>query len=200
MDTKRRPYHHPDLRNALMKAARAALDRDGHQKLSLRALAAQLEVSATAPQAHFANKQALFVALATEGFEELRLRLERCEADAQEDAVDAFSALGGAYIAFAADRPGAFRLMFGQDLDLDSDDRLSDAAVAAYDVLRKTVRARCRPGATEHDIGKTALIAWSVVHGLSHVVIDQKLSHKIGTELSRTEIERAAAEFVARTL
>ena len=68
-------YHHGELRELLMGLALARIAIDGTEKFSLRALAREANVSATAPFRHFTNKHALFAALATEGFQQLGERV-----------------------------------------------------------------------------------------------------------------------------
>src|ERR1700730_569414 len=65
------PYHHGDLRAALVKAATAEIERGGYEALSMRELAASLDVSRAAPYRHFADRKALLAALAAEGFDKL---------------------------------------------------------------------------------------------------------------------------------
>src|SRR5690349_24494150 len=69
MAVSSRPYHHGNLRPALLAAAEGALASGGD--LSLRALAREVGVSHAAPRRHFADKQALLDALAEDGFERL---------------------------------------------------------------------------------------------------------------------------------
>ncbi|HWA80524.1 MAG TPA: TetR/AcrR family transcriptional regulator, partial [Acetobacteraceae bacterium] len=64
-----RPYHHGNLREALLQAAEEALESGGAQDISLRELSRKLGVSHTSPRRHFADKQALLDALAVRGFE-----------------------------------------------------------------------------------------------------------------------------------
>src|ERR1700726_4170865 len=64
-----RPYHHGNLREALLKAAEKALETAGAQSISLRELSRELGVSHTSPRRHFADRQALLDALALRGFE-----------------------------------------------------------------------------------------------------------------------------------
>ncbi|MBW3550170.1 MAG: lipid IV(A) 3-deoxy-D-manno-octulosonic acid transferase [Proteobacteria bacterium] len=59
MATAARPYHHGNLRSALMEAAERALERGGVQALSLRELAREIGVSHAAPRRHFPDRQAL---------------------------------------------------------------------------------------------------------------------------------------------
>lgn len=66
-----RPYHHGDLRAALLAAAESTLREKGVGALSLRELAREVGVSHAAPGRHFKDKQALLNALALTGYERL---------------------------------------------------------------------------------------------------------------------------------
>lgn len=197
MTDARRPYHHPDLRSALLAAAMDVVNREGHGKLSLRALAAKLEVSPTAPQAHFANRQALLAALAAQGFQDFRRRLDACDLDGEPIVV--FTALADAYLGFATERPGVFRLMFGADVNLDGDDALATAGNAAFDVLRRAVAKHGRPAQSEEETESTALMAWSTVHGLAHILLDRSASRRVNATLDAATQARAAARHIVRT-
>ena len=61
-------YHHGKLRAALIVAGLELLENDGLEALSIRAIAARVGVSHTAPKNHFDNKRALCAALASEGY------------------------------------------------------------------------------------------------------------------------------------
>src|ERR1700734_1110336 len=67
-----RSYHHGDLRNGLLDAARAILEEQSLGALTLRAVARRAGVSHAAPYRHFPNHEALLVELSIEGFDELR--------------------------------------------------------------------------------------------------------------------------------
>ena len=64
-------YHHGDLRSALIEAGMHALSTHSADALSLRALAREVGVSATAVYRHFPDRDALLVALALTGFDQL---------------------------------------------------------------------------------------------------------------------------------
>ena len=68
----RRPYHHGNLRRALLDEALATIRAEGVDGLTLREIGARLGVSRTALYRHFADKRALLTAVATEGFRTLR--------------------------------------------------------------------------------------------------------------------------------
>ncbi|MGI9279553.1 MAG: TetR/AcrR family transcriptional regulator [Endozoicomonas sp.] len=108
-------YHHGNLRESLLAEARRQLEKDGIDKLSLRALARAVGVSQTAPYRHFPDKNALLVALATNGFSELRQYLiARAEASPDLDA--ALVEVGLAYVDFAKRNTALYKLMFGPAL------------------------------------------------------------------------------------
>ena len=106
------PYHHGDLRNALLNAARAILEKKGLQGLSLRAVAREAGVSHAAPYRHFPNHEALLVELAVEGFRELRAEIATA-ALAPGAVQNRIVNLGGAYMRFVARHPALAHLMFG---------------------------------------------------------------------------------------
>lgn len=71
----RRPYHHGDLRAALLAAAAEQIEAVGTARLSLRELARRRAgVSHAAPAHHFVDKRGLFTVLAAEGFRMLHQR------------------------------------------------------------------------------------------------------------------------------
>jgi AcrR family transcriptional regulator len=108
-------YHHGDLRAALLRAAAAEIERSGYENLSLRELAGSLDVSRAAPYRHFADRRALLAVLAAEGFDALTA-IHRKAIAAGKTAQARLAAAGRGYLAFAAERPQLFRLMFVSDL------------------------------------------------------------------------------------
>src|ERR1700676_5159340 len=70
-----RPYHHGNLRTALLVAAERTVRERGVQDLSLRELAREVGVSHGAPRRHFPDRQALLDVLADAGFARLGAEL-----------------------------------------------------------------------------------------------------------------------------
>src|ERR1700750_2556845 len=110
--TAARPYHHGNLREALLLAGERALEPGAAQSLSLRELAREVGVSHAAPRRHFADKQALLDALALAGFERLGAALAAAIAAAGPDFDARLLALARAYIAYATEHPALIELMF----------------------------------------------------------------------------------------
>src|ERR671920_1863885 len=105
-----RPYHHGDLRRALVDAARRLLESEGPSALSLRAVAREAGVSPAAPYHHFKDKGELLDAVAQEGWQMLDQALAKAKAEAPTIR-EAMNGLGVAYVCFASDNPALYRVM-----------------------------------------------------------------------------------------
>lgn len=151
-------YHHGDLRAAILaEAARLVADR-GADGVSLRELARAAGVSHAAPAHHFTDRRGLFTALATQGF--------RLLAEALTGARGHFADAALAYVRFALEHPGHYRVMFDKSL-LDADDaELATAEAAAGAELSRGV-ATLRDPHARADPAAAQLAAWSLVHGFS---------------------------------
>ena len=127
-----------------MKAAAAEIERSGYENLSLRELAESLGVSRAAPYRHFADRRALLAAVAADGFDGLTAIYRNATADGKTPQAR-LAAAGRGYLAFAADRPQLFRLMFVSDLLGQStappDPALIKSAGEAYVVFEGLVAA-----------------------------------------------------------
>lgn len=164
-DGERRPYHHGDLRAALLAEAEALLEERGLAGFSLRAVAKRAGVSHAAPAHHFGDARGLLTALAAEGF----ARLDAAQAAREAGAGDGAARLvasGQGYVAFALERPALFGLMFDAER-LDHDDPgLARTAGAAFERLRRNTA-----GADEGASLARLRAAWGVAHGLATLMI-----------------------------
>jgi AcrR family transcriptional regulator len=166
-------YHHGGLREALITAGRAILEKEGIEALTLRACARKAGVSHAAPQHHFASISDLLAEIAATGFEDFVKALDTAAAEAPSP-VDRLKAMGQGYVAFARERPALYQLMFGVSAPLKSE-RLQTAKMAAWDQLANLVSAAAGPDDKE----AKAMQVWSTVHGFSMLVISQRLPSKI---------------------
>src|SRR3982751_2385230 len=108
-----RPYHHGNLRGALLQEALATIRTEGVEGLTLREIGTRLGVSRTALYRHFADKDALLEAVATEGFRTLRQELLGAW-EAGGHGLAGFDQMGVAYVRFAVANPSHYRVMFGK--------------------------------------------------------------------------------------
>lgn len=174
-------YHHGNLRTALVDAALTALEQDGPAALSLRGLARSAGVSATAVYRHFANKDDLMAAIATEGFEGLSAEMNRrLASEADADALRRLMILGEGYSGYAMSHPAHYRLMFGKRM-VKKDDYpdLSKAAAHSYGMLEQAVAEAVDAGQLPAvPVPLLSTMAWSLVHGLSTLHNDGMLNDK----------------------
>lgn len=163
----RSSYHHGDLRAALITTAMDMLERG--EPFSIRAVAREVGVSPTAPYRHFPERDALESALAAQGLRDLKADLTR-DRD-RPSTVGELADLGVAYVGFALRRPALFRLMFGNECDHESEERVR-AAAAVHEVLADAITG-VFPEADALDL---ALGGWGLVHGLACLYLDRKLT------------------------
>lgn len=174
----RAPYHHGNLREAILQAALKLVESVGPRGITLRATARLAGVSQAAPYRHFAGKEALLAAVAEEGFRALTAMQRDSAARHQDDPIERFQALGRAYIAFASSHPAHFRVMFAPEVaDKLAYPALAEASAETFALLVEVI-AECQRARTvkEGDPKELALAAWSVVHGFSALVVDRQLS------------------------
>ncbi|MEV5873269.1 TetR/AcrR family transcriptional regulator [Streptomyces sp. NPDC052101] len=163
------PYHHGDLRGACLRAARELLEEDGSAGLSLRAVARRAGVSPTAPYRHYADRDALLTAVASEGYGELAGFL--AAAHPAPAAPDDLTAVAVAYVRFALAHPALFRVMFAEPCDPGDAERA--AATATFSAYVTALVQNTFPGATAPDALATAV--WALVHGLAFLHLDGEL-------------------------
>jgi AcrR family transcriptional regulator len=172
---KTESYHHGNLRQTLLEAARDLAAEVGVDAFTLREVARRAGVSHAAPYHHFHDKSALVRALAIDAFDALAQEMIRA-ADAQTEPFERFRATGIAYVRFAFKRPSEFRFMFRKDLCLPDgtpEDELETVSRTAYQVLVDSIAACQRTGQMpDEDTELLALTAWSTMHGLASLLLD----------------------------
>src|ERR1700753_346755 len=160
-----RPYRHGNLPVALQAAARQILDENGLHAVGLRETARRVGVSATAAYRHFTNKEDLLASVAAEGFQELAAAMK-----AGARGANPLIRAGLAYIEFANQNRGLFRLMFGPVLAERTKYPALQAASADVEAMLVRGVADLDPRPL-HD-NPAAMAAWGVVHGLAHLIVD----------------------------
>lgn len=168
-DTKK-PYHHGALKQALIAAGVEILDARGLEHLSLRAIAAHVGVSHTAPKNHFGSMKGLLTAIAATGFRRhadfMRAGLVDDDPKSRQQA-----AMQG-YVRFAVTHPHLFRLMFSPSLCSFDDPDLAEAAAESYGVLRGIAAGLDwdKSSAPDADL-RAELMLWSIVHGYATLAL-----------------------------
>ena len=165
MTATARPYHHGNLRPALLGAAERALA--GGKELSLRELAREIGVSHAAPRRHFADKQALLDALALDGFERLGREMAASLEDAGPAFADRLGALARTYVRFATEHGALLDLMYAGK-HRPGADALREAADRAFaGPLALVAEGQAAGEVIAGDCEQLGLVAWSAFHGLA---------------------------------
>jgi AcrR family transcriptional regulator len=175
--SQKKSYHHGDLRRALIDASLELIEQDGMGALTLREVARRLGVSHAAPTYHFADKTALWAALAARGFLELTEAAALAAERVGDDPIERMTAKAVAYVNFAIQHPRQFRLMFGSDLESCDDARLLEASDIAFAAITDAVK-EVLDSRGEVDPQRLAVVvtgSWAYVHGLATLWIDGRL-------------------------
>jgi AcrR family transcriptional regulator len=202
-----RPYHHGDLRRAIVKAALEILHETQSLEFSLRELARRAGVSHNAPYKHFADKRELLAAVSAAGFETLTKRMARDIAAHSNPRSQLFAMLR-AYIDHGVENPALYSLMFGGYLGGPDRSRpaielaeaeKTKALLAGVIVAGGLGRAIPHTPHSERKIAGAILACWSLVHGLTLLLADglvgpKKKSGALGDRLVQGMLDGLAAE------
>jgi AcrR family transcriptional regulator len=196
---KRSNYHHGDLRAALIKVADDIIAEGGIEAFSLRAAAKRAGVSPGAPAHHFGSAKGLLTEVALLSFERLGRYIE--EVGHSDDVAAYLRALGLAFVTFALDHPGHFRLMFRNDLVNRNDPRYPEMsmklgmrlglAVAAY-------RGKSDVSSNRSDDAVDIFCGMSTLHGLAHLVLEEKATAFFRSATSREFLTEDLPKVLAR--
>ncbi|MEM7737797.1 MAG: TetR/AcrR family transcriptional regulator [Deinococcota bacterium] len=175
-------YHHGDLRHALVEAGVTLLQAEGIGAITLRKVAGRAKVSHAAPYRHFADKQALLIAIAEQGFQKLTVTMQAAVNQYTDNPRQQLLAIGEHYMQFGIAHPAHLTLMFGEMLQQE-DDVLHEVARASFDVLLNAVTRAQQAGILKAgDSRQMATSMWSMVHGLT-VLKGSRLAEQGGGEL-----------------
>jgi len=192
-------YHHGDLKSTLIDAGVKLLSESGMEGLSLRKLAREVGVSHNAPYMHFADKEAVLAAIAEQGFLLLGEAIDAGQLQLSDQSIEArLQAAAQSYVNFALNHPNHLMVMFGK---LDS---------AAYPDLIETAHATFSKLVTIMQIGhqsstlvnqpaeQLAMLFWTNVHGLSALLIAQKIPEYARQKLSDEAIVTWSIQMLLR--
>ena len=177
-----RPYHHGDLRAALLRAAVDAIGQAGPAGMSLRDVARRAGVSHAAAAYHFGDKAGLLTAVAAQGYRMLTQELQNAR-----DSGRGFLEVGVAYVRFAVGHRAHFEVMYRPELYRPDDAEVREARAGAAVLLY---------GTASPDAGQLAAgaAAWSLVHGLATLWLNGNLPPQLGTDPE--EITRRVAPYL----
>jgi AcrR family transcriptional regulator len=184
------PYHHGDLKNALIKAGVEILAEEGLGGLSLRKVAKQAGVSHAAPYSHFADKQALIAAISTEGFKQLFSQIKSVAEKYRGDPETLLIETAWAYVQFALNAPDRFKLMFSSVLEKEKEyPDFVEISQRNFQQLVDIVEICQGAGVLKAgDLDFIALSVWGTVHGFVSLLLEGQISHTVLEKASLKEI------------
>jgi AcrR family transcriptional regulator len=164
----KRPYHHGNLREALIRSGLKLIEDQGVRALTLREIGARTGVSRTAAYRHFADKDDLLAAIREAGFGLFADSLEAAKQAAPPDFATRLTAMALAYVRFAAHHPAYYEVMFGWRGNPATETTPSEQGTRAFGILEQTIREGQETGeARSGDTLMLAHLVWAQVHGIS---------------------------------
>lgn len=153
------------LRGELLDAAADLMARHGSiDKVSVRAVAAAAGVSPTAVYRHFDNHMDLLWAAVQHSFDEFSAALASATDAAAGDIYDQFRAMGDAYVRFALDHQGKYRVMFSNRVELPP--RAEPVGAHSFDQLVDFLSEVLAERGDERDPAFVAVQVWTWIHGI----------------------------------
>jgi AcrR family transcriptional regulator len=165
-------YHHGELREALIAAARRLVVEQGAENFSLADACRLAGVSTAAPYRHFRDKDEILEEIVARGFDDMSHRSGRALMEKGAGTLEGIIAMGHAYIEFAVSETAIFRLMFGQDPTLKQAVAVRDQGHACFAEVIRAVEAYCAANGVDGDARMIAVKLWTFVHGAASLLID----------------------------
>ena len=163
------PYHHGNVKGALISAAKELLKTEKVDSLSLRRLAKEVGITPTAVYNHFSDKDALIAAIKIESFGQFNSYLQEYCAE-QEDPEQSLADLGFAYYMFSKQFPSQFEVLFSYALAPEAmSDELVQIACRSEEQLNSRLIGIFNKYSVSYDddlVVKACIMAWSNIHGL----------------------------------
>jgi AcrR family transcriptional regulator len=196
-----RSYHHGNLKEVLLEAARALIEQYGPAGFSLTEAARLAGVSPAAPYRHFRDREALLAEVARSGFDRFAARLDMAWNNGVPTPFAAFDALGRAYLTFAREEPASYAVMFEAGLQPEDAARMPGAA-KAFDVLLKAAAALCRglPEKERPPVRLMSLHIWAISHGVATLFAHSGTRPEQTVPMSAEEILESAMLIYLRGL
>jgi AcrR family transcriptional regulator len=166
----RKPYRRGEgskLRADIIAAAAALIEETGsEQSVTLREVARRIGIAAPSIYEHFPSREAIVYAVVDDCFSQFREALAQAW-DSQPDPLDRLRAGCAAYLRFADQRPGQYRVLFGRYQHLgDRPPGRVTIWAEAFDQLVAGLRDCTRAGQiTSDDPYADAVTIWAALHG-----------------------------------
>lgn len=175
LSAQRRERERAQLREGILEAAQRILERDGHEAISIRAVADAIEYAPATLYIHFSDKEAILGELGRRGFERLAASMRTIGGD---NAIDRLAKLGRIYLDFAVGQPHLYELMFiAKGLRFfDPDSPAMAEGPECFQILLETVKRAQQEGHLRGDVAAQILTysIWGALHGIASFAVSQR--------------------------
>lgn len=137
MTTKKRGYHHGNLKQALVDAALELIEAKGPTGFTLSEAAKTAGVTPAAVYRHFAGREDLIAEAARQGYEIFADLMEHAFEKGRPAPLASFEATGRAYLAFARRFPGHYISMFESGISVNRTPELAHVSARAFSTLER---------------------------------------------------------------
>ena len=183
-----------DIRERIRRIAEAQMAERGVAGVSLRSIAAEMGWTAASLYRYFGSKAELLAATRAAAYDRFSDRIEAAHRSS-DDLWARSRAIGDAYVAFAAEEPAAYKLLFAYDQDeADRTEELVRAEKRSKLTLTTYVAEMVEAGLLEGEPELLAHVYWAALHGL--VVL--KMANKLGPSPSFEDIRHATNRLITR--
>jgi AcrR family transcriptional regulator len=186
-------YHHGELRQALIDAARHLINEREGNDFSLSDACRRAGVSTAAPYRHFADKTEIINEVVAQGFVDMATRFRAATSGFPAGARDRIIAVGQVYLTFAIQEPALFRMMFSQKPNLCGDDIATKEGKACFAYVLQEVVEHCAINRVVGDARVIAVQLWTLVHGAAGLTIDGDYA-KVAPDVDTVEMIALSAE------
>lgn len=151
----------------LVAATRLLTASDVGDGVTLRAIAREASIAAPSIYPHFADRNAILDAVVAQTFEQLRAVCSvAAEAASSGSGADEVRAIAHAYLRFAIEQPGLYRVLFGRG-PADVSGRRYDRGIDAFELLVTAMtRSAAEASVPGADAQLDAQVLWTALHGL----------------------------------
>ena len=162
MNSVNHKYHHGNLRGEILRAAYNFVLENGYSTMSLRGIAEQCNVSATAIYRHYETKEHLLADVVAKGFNEFNMSVKGNEEE------DIFQRCEN-YLAFAFDNYNIYDLLFSQSVvEFLKFPQILEVADRAFESLLESVKEHDK-SLNDLSASNKAIHIWSFLHGMSSI-------------------------------
>lgn len=161
--TRKHPFHHGELKQALLVTSLMLLDKHGPNGVTIRAVAKLSGVSHAAPVNHFKDRRALLSAVARIVFQDIVAIIQNHLDQNDLDPTERVTLFATALFEYAAQHPNRYALIWHTGLVDHQDPQLSEVMEQLYGAYCAQI-GNVMAG-QEADKETFAIALWSMVHG-----------------------------------